>query len=197
MTTPGTLTPILGLESPNLESVPPHYTRDLDSDRCHGNNTAAVDKFAGGVTSSFYSLFWVSSSFDGPVGGDVGSEYTRSDRVIQQVVAYAAGSGSGGVTTIDVQVQQGPVAPSNFSSIFGTNGGAANAAMKVALSASLGNYGVASSSLFVSGSNMLWPAGTIIKTVFSTAAGAPLATSTQKGITIQVFWKPSGTYNSA
>lgn len=60
---------------------------------------------------------------------------------------------------------------------------------------SLGNYGTAKSgqTKMVSGSNMGWKAGTIMKARFTTAAGA-VGGSAQKDITIQVYWTPSGSF---
>jgi len=155
-----------------------------------------IDLWAGFTTASFYSLFQVSGSTSDNLGdaGGVGAEFNPTcDRVIQEVVAFAATSGSGGVTTIDCLVQQG--VGGNFSSIFGPLGGPSNAAMRVALSSSLGNYGIATSHGFVSGTNMVWPRGTILKTQLTTAAGAA-GPNGQKGLIIQVRWTPSGSFSN-
>lgn len=149
------------------------------------NGFEAVNEFAGLVTGSFSVLFETSGSAFDRVGQDLGSAYTREDFVIREVVAWAATSGSGGVSRIDVDVQQGP--GGNFSSIYSNN------AFKPALSSSLGNYGLARGNTFVSGSDMRWPAGTLIRAQLETAAGAA-GLSGQNAVTVQVFYTPSGSY---
>ncbi len=64
-----------------------------------------------------------------------------------------------------------------------------------ALSSSNGNYAIAhvGQSAMVSGSNTVWPAGSLMKCLFTTAAGA-IGGSAQKGITVQVYWSPSGSF---
>lgn len=189
--------PVLGLQRAEVASFDlRQYTVEVDLENVLNGNRTTLDQFAAYTTSSLYSLFQISGSTSDNLGdaGGLGAEYNRSqDRVIQEVIAFAATSGSGGVSTIDVQVQQGP--GGNFASIFGPLGGPPNNAMRVALSASLGNYGIARSgqSNMVSGSNMLWPRGTLLKCQLTTAAGAA-GVSGQKGLIVQVFWTPSGSY---
>ncbi len=186
--------PVLGL--PRLEVASfdlRQYSVEVDLENALNQARQNIDQMVGLLTGTCYTDFHVSSSFDGLAGGaDVGSAYTRQDRVIQEVVAWAGASGSGGVTTIDVQVQ-GPAG--NFCSIFGPLGAASNAAMRPALSSSLGNYGIARSgqTLMVSGSNMVWKAGTLMKCLFTTAAGA-VDGSAQKNIDVYVHWSPSGSF---
>ena len=188
--------PVLGL--PRVEIATNdvrQYNVEVDMENAINQGRQNVDQMAGLLTSSCYSNFTVSSSFDGLAGGsDVWAEFTRTDRILQEVVCWAAASGSGGVTTVDIQVQGTPGAAA-FTSIFGPLGGPANSAMKPALSASLGNYGLARSgqTLMTSGSNTVWKAGSLMKCVFSTAAGA-VGGSAQKNIVVQVFWSPSGSF---
>ena len=154
------------------------------------NGFEAVNEFAGLVTGSFSLTFKTSGSSAGLLGqnaGVIGAAYTREDNVIREVVAWAASSGSGGVTRIDVDIQQGVAG--NFSSIF------SNSAFKPAVSSSLGNYGIARSASFVSGSDMVWRAGTLIRAQLETAAGVEAA-SAQSGLTVQVFYTPSGSYGA-
>ncbi len=189
------VSPVLGLPRHEVTLEPitcPDMTLGLEQSLNAGRQN--IDQMAGCLTASCFTSFAVSSSFDGIAGGSDGwAEYTRTDRVIQEVVAWAAQSGSGGVTTIDIQIQQGP--GGNFSSIFGPLGGPTNAAMRVALSSSLLNYGLAKSGQanMVSGSNMVWKAGTLMKCLFTTAAGAP-GGSAQKNIVTQVYWSPSASF---
>lgn len=165
--------------------------RELDGllDRID-DNFEAVNEWAGDVTGSLSVLFVTSGSATeklGAMAGELGSAYARVDHVIREVVCWAAASGSGGVSRVDVDVQQGPAG--NFSSIFSDN------AFKPALSSSLGNYGLARGATFVSGSNMRWPAGTLIRAQLETAAGAG-GLSAQSGICVQVFYTPSGSYGA-
>ncbi len=192
--------PVLGL--PRLEVASNdirQYNVDVDLENALNDGRQTLDQFAANTTASLYSLFQISGSTSDNLGdaGGVGAEFNRSnDRILQEVVAFAVTSGSGGVTTIDVQVQN--PGGGTFSSIFGPLGGPANAAMQVALSSSLGNYGLARSgqTKMVSGSNMVWPKGTSMKGVLTTAAGAA-GGSGQKGLIIQVFWAPSGSYSNS
>lgn len=172
--------PVLGLENIDTASTPRSYTRDLEDDRQENANFNKVDAFSGLVSASFSSEFFLSGTVSNNLSSDVGSEYSKTDRVITDVVAWAARSGSGGVTRIDVQRQQDGVGAA-FVSIYSNN------AFKPAVSASLGNYGVALGGT-ISGS--IWKAGTFLKVVFDTAANV------QADINVQVFYRPSGSYGA-
>lgn len=183
-------TPVIGLEPLNSAGVPPHPTRDLEEDRVSNVNCDIVDAFVGHVSASLSSLLCMSSgsaSDNLDDGGVIGAAYTPTNRIIREIVCWAHKSGSGGVSRIDVDIQQG--VGGNFSSIFTNN------AFKPALSSSLGNFGLARASTFVSGSNMVWPAGTLIRANLETAAGAA-GLSGQKGVTVDVRWVPSGSYGT-
>jgi hypothetical protein len=154
----------------------------------------AIDQFVGQVTGSAYFTAFIlntgsAADLQTSVGaGFVGAEYNRSqDRIITEVVAWAQNSGSGGVSTVDVLVQQGQVFPANFGSIFTNN------ALRPAVSSSLGNFGISKSSTFVSGSNMVWKAGTLLQAKLLTAA-VGTGVNAQNGLTVQVYWKPSSSW---
>lgn len=153
------------------------------------NNLEKINEFAADLTGSMVTRFSVSGAIVDRLSdaGFIGASFTNTDRVITEVIAYAGTSGSGGVTRIDVQIQQGSVQPANFSSIFSNN------AYKPALSSSIGNLIPVSGSTFVSGSNMLWRARSMLKVIADTAAGAT-GLSGQDNVTVEVFWKPSGSY---
>jgi hypothetical protein len=182
-------TKVLQLGIPDTYSAQPNdlLTRagnDQLISGAHGN----IDTFAGFVTASAcYSLFTISTGSANDVqsstnlNGVFGVEYARQDRTFVEAVAWPITSGSGGVTTIDLQV--GLV---NFQSIF------ASTASMLALSASGGNFGVVKSSAFVSGTNTRWPVGTLMRAVCLTAAGDSKQANAQTGVSVQVFWKPSG-----
>ena len=185
-------TPVLNLEVVDFsEHGSTSYANRVEDENVVNGNQSKLDAFSGLITGSQVTRFTISTGSVSDQLGDqgvVGAEFNRSsDRVILEVVAFAASSGSGGVTRVDVQIQQGTVMPANLSSIFSNN------AFKPAVSSSLGNFGPARSSTFVSGSDMVWRAGTVLAAVLDTAAGAP-GPSGQKGLVVDVFWKPSGSY---
>lgn len=187
---------VLGLKRFEVATAPSlDYGTRLELEQSLNTMRDRVDLLLGMLTGSCYEEFVASSSFDGIAGGaDVYAEYNPGPaRTLQEVIAWCGSSGSGGVTTIDIQIQQGP--GGNFASIFGPLGGPPNNAMRVALSSSLGNYGLAKQgqSSFVSGTNMVWQPGTLMKCVFTTAAGA-VGGSAMKNIVTQVRWSPSGSW---
>lgn len=188
-------TPVLGLNRAEVASTDIRsYPVAVELENALNLNRDEIDDFAGLVSGSVtvFAPSGSASDFLGD-GASLGAAFNRGpDRVIQEVVAFAATSGSGGVTTIDVRVQGTP-GNASFTSIFGPVGGPANAAMHVALSSSLGNWGLARSSGFTSGSNTVWKAGSILRAVATTAAGAANA-SGQRGVTVHVYWAPSGSF---
>ena len=198
-------TPVIGLQTPDNAGIPGarggDYADIVTNDQTLSSSLSNLDAFAGLMSASCYSIFGPSSGSlaDLLAGGNndgFGAEFTRTDRVIQEVVAWVANTGSGGVTTVDVLIQQGAVQPANFASIFQTN------ATRPCISGGLGGTQAAltigpsgSSKTFVSGSTMLWPAGTLMQVKMTTAAGASGASlSKASGLTVQVFWKPSASF---
>jgi hypothetical protein len=187
-------TPNLQLSSTDLAAPgfdPRAYTARLDADTNLDASLSKVDVFAGSLTGSLVSVFSLGSSSvsdflasSTPVTGVMGAEYTRVPMIFQEIVAFAAQSGSGGVTRIDVRV---PDSNGTFNSIFGNN------AFKLALSSSAGNYGVARASTFRTSS---WSAYTVAQVVVETAAGAAGGGSGQYGLFVHVFAKPSGSYGT-
>jgi hypothetical protein len=179
--------PVLQLSASVLAELNgPNYWARSNDDAKENWNRDTVDSWAGNVTASFSTKFHYSGSASDLLGegGLIGTAYTPAARVIKEVVAWASASGSGGVTTLDVKVQYG-----SFSSIF------TNDVLRPHLSASAGNYSLSKKSTFVSGSNMVWRAGTILRAELLGAAGAAGA-SGQKGVTVEVFWVPSASYGS-
>lgn len=182
-------TPVIDLELEDTITNPPHYTVNLERDRVDTANGSKIDTWAGHVSASFSTILEQSGSASDLLGNGayIGAAYTPVDRVIKEIVCWAHTSGSAGVSRIDVKVQQGPAG--NFSTIFSNN------AFKPALSSSLGNFGLAKSSTFVSGSNMVWPAGTLIQAIFDTAAGTA-GLNGQKNVTVDIRWVPSASFGS-
>lgn len=195
---------VLGLQIPDTAAVPPDYSDKVANDQALSSSIANLDLFGGLMTGSSYSIFGPSSGsladlLAGANNDGFGAEYTRTDRVIQEVVAWVANTGSGGVTTVDVQIQQGSVQPANFSSIFTNN------SLRPVISGGLGGAQASltigpsgSSKTFVSGSNMVWAAGSLMRVLMTTAAGQVGASpSRATGLTVQVFWKPSASFYGA
>lgn len=171
---------VLNLETANSAGGPVAYPERLEDDRVENSNRDKLDAWAGVVSGSFCTRFFVSGTVTANQGMDIGCEYAQVDRVITEVVAYAPVSGSGGVTRINVLRQQdGP--GQAFVSIY------SNDAFKPALSASLGNYGIARGGE-ISGS--VWAAGTLLKATFDTAA------TLQRDVTVCVMWKPRFSYGA-
>lgn len=181
-------TPVINLEDADLTSTPEHYTKRLEEERIENANADKIDLFMGHLSASFSTVFRISGSVSDRLDhlGIIGAEYTPVDRVIKNVVCWAHTSGSGGVTVVDIQVQ-GPAG--NFVSIF------SNLAYKPALSSSYGDFGLASGSVFISGSNMRWAAGKLMRAIVGPVAGAT-GLDGQKMFTVDVRWVPSGSYGS-
>lgn len=190
-------TPVLQLTSSDWQSQNEQFylERCLEDER-NLSSLQQIDVFAGKVTGSFQTHFSAPGSGSNATvllnsvlpAGYLGSAFSPIDRVITEVLAWAATSGSGGVTRIDVQVQQGSTQPANFASIFSNN------AYKPALSSSLGSFYRVSATNFVSGTNMVWAASSSLKVVLDTAAGDATGANGQHGINVVVRWKPSGSY---
>ena len=154
-------TSVLSLTGSELQRLNQQYYHERAAFDAAGDSTLGkIDAFAGKVTGSFQTHFAAPGSGSNATVllnsilplGYLGSAFSPIDRVITEVLAWAATSGSGGVTRVDVQVQQGSTQPANFSSIFSNN------AYKPALSSSLGNFYRVSATTFVSGTNMVWAA---------------------------------------
>lgn len=175
--------PILGLEDQNYQGVVPGgYPERVEIDRVANQNKTSIDRLVGQVTSSFSTNVNVSGNIADHIGQPLAAAFTRAPRIITQVVAFASTSGSGGVTELDVQIS---ASNGGFISIFG------NAAQRANISSSLGDYGLARSAV----TGALWPANARMRVVAISAAGAAgVAASAQNNVTVEVFWKPSGSY---
>ncbi len=190
-------TSVLQLTGSELQNLNQQYFWErADHDAKLDSTLAAIDSWAGKVTASFETHFYSPQSGSNAnillnsvlPAGYLGSAFSPINRVITEVIAWAATSGSGGVTRLDVQIQQGATQPANFSSIFSNN------AFKPALSSSLGNFYRVSCSTFVSGANMVWTASSSLKVILDTAAGDATGINGQHNINVVIKWKPSGSY---
>ena len=174
-------TPVLNMEVSNFAGGLIGYAERLEVDRIENTSCTIIDQQTGNVSASFYTKFYMTGTLSTFLSNDVGASYCRCNRVLKEVVAFAEKSGSGGVTRINVLRQEDGVGGA-FVSIFSSN------ALKPALSAALGNYGIAKS---VSISGSLWKAGTVLRVALDTAADV------QANLTVCLVWAPSGSYGSA
>ena len=193
-------TPTLGLVRLDIVDDIGSKTGQLNIEGGLTADRVALDKFAAQTSASFYTLFHLSGSASDNMGDDrvIGSAFNpMCNRIIQEVVAWAEKSGSGGVTQIDAQLQINGQ-NDTWQSIFGAPGGSPNPACQLALSSSLGNYGMASSTWTkMTGShNTVWGAGSMLRCVMSSSAGAA-GVSGQKGVTVMVRWANSGSFANA
>jgi hypothetical protein len=124
-----------------------------------------------GASASFSTRFAMSGTvgMGSPV---IGSAYTRQNRTILEVAAWATYSGSTSTkaSTIDLSLITSGVARSIFSG-----------STRLLLSTSLGNYGVNNATSFASSS---WDAGEILQAHFDGVATG------QEGVNVEVFWQP-------
>lgn len=195
-------TSVLQLGVPDEASAPKtSYVDTLTNDQLLSGSLVAVDQFAAAMTgSACFTVFCpqTGSVLDLSIGGTdqaagiMGTEFNPlQDRVITNVVGWSSASGSNpaGVVRVDVLVQQGAVQPANFSSIFSNN------TFKLAISGSSAN-GPVSTKTFVSGTNMVWPKGTLLQAKADATNGLGAGLSAMRGVTVQIFWKPSGSYGA-
>jgi hypothetical protein len=155
------------------------YPDRVDEQNILNADMQAVDAFAGQVTGSFASSFFVhgnltSGSFAGEV---VHAEYAPVARVIKEVVAFARDNGDALVTSVDVQLSSS----AGWASIY------SNASFRPNVSASIGAGGIARSS---AQSTSAWNAGQVMRVVLQSVA------TDQKDLSVNVIWKPSGSYSA-
>lgn len=186
-------TTVLGLSASNYAATQRSYSERVEDDYIENFNKDRLDGFAGSVTASFVETFYVSGAIGTHLGqgGVHGGEYygglrynPMGNRHITKVLAFAAQSGSGGVTTIDVQKKAG--LPGTNESLF------SNLAFKVNLSASAGAATAVQTTTFAPTSQS-WAAGQFLGVVLQeAAAGAGL--SEAQDLVVQVHWIPSASY---
>lgn len=185
---------VLALSASDLAGLPTHYTARLDDDNRENYNRDAIDAFAGHLTASFCEVFHVSGALANHLGqGSVhGGEYygglrynASGPRHIVKVLAFTSMTGSGGVTTVDVQ--KGTGRPTSNESLF------SDLVFKVNLSASDGNS-AAESSTFAA-SSQSWAAGEFLGVCLDEVA-AGSGVNEPQDLVVQVYWKPSASYGS-
>lgn len=194
------LTHVLGLSSSILASGPVAYPERVDNDTRLNNAMIDIDQFAGHLTASLCETFYVSGSLSSHLGAGsslVAGEFYGglrhnggATRHIVKVVAYVRQSGSGGVTLIDVRKGTGGLAMLTDKSLF------SNAVFKCILSASDGAMTARETSTFAP-SSQSWAPGQFIGVVLNSVQGsAANALNDATDLTVQVYWKPSASYNS-
>mgnify|MGYP001567576845 CR=1 FL=1 len=172
-------TTVLQLPVPDKASTPVNSFVDrVADDQLLSSSLVAIDQFASAVTGSMSSVVFVSGNLAPFKTQVVYAEIANTPRVISQVVAFAQNSGSGGVTSVDVELSS---SAAGFQTIF------ANAAARAKVSSSLGNYGIARSAAPVTAS---WNAGALMRVVLYSD------TIDQASLSVNVMWKPSGSYGA-
>lgn len=179
---------VLPFQYPDTATNQPSYTNRLAEDQALSSSIQVIDGFAGLVTGSFFEMFYCSGAVSNHLGGVFpepygGIAHANTDRVITGVFAMMVNSGSGGVTQIDVRCGGSSALSSSTTSIFPNN------AAKVILSSSVGAFGAVRATSFKN-SPQIWSAGTWLMPVVDTAA------LLQSDVSVVVYWKPSGSYNS-
>lgn len=174
-----TPTNVLQLQVPDEASAPRNsYPDQLSNDQQLSSSLVALDQFAASVTGSMSSVVFVSGNLAPFKTQVVYAEIANTPRVISHVVAFAQNSGSGGVTSVDVELSS---SAAGFQTIF------ANDAARAKVSSSLGNYGIARSAAPVTAS---WNAGALMRVVLYSD------TVDQASLSVNVMWKPSGSYGA-
>lgn len=168
---------VINLESQNTAATPMSYDNRLEEDRVDNANADKVGAYIGNTTASFSTRFFVSGTVSNNLTTVLAS-YSPINRILTEVVAFSAQSGSGGVTRFDVQRQEDGVGGA-FRTVFSNN------VYKPILSASAGTFTPVSTKTF---SGSLWPAGTLLKVLLDSAAVL------QSDVTLEVFWRPSASY---
>jgi hypothetical protein len=172
-------TKVLNLTPMDIAAYPPHYTKDVSVESQLDLNHNKIDAWAGKVTGSFVTMFEATgsaSTFVG-AGGGIGMSYAPVARIIKEVIAWNAHSGSGDVTRLDMQVSSS----AGFTSIF------SNAIYKPILSQSYGDGGLGKTSTFLSN---VWPASSILKALVEAGAVG------NNKLYVAVVWAPSASYGA-
>lgn len=164
----------------DLTSYPPHPTKDAESER-------VLNGWRDALTGSLCETFQISGSISDNIGLYIGGPRYNDgcDKIITSVTVQCLNSGSGGVTRIDVRKTNGSSLSAD-KSIF------SNAVFKAILSSSAGDFGVGRTTTFVAASAS-WLRGETIACPVEAAAGAA-GVSAQTGVTVRVWWKPSGSF---
>jgi len=185
---------VLGLSASNYAATQKEYSARVEDDAIENFNKDRLDGFAGHVTASFVETFYVSGAIANYVsqGGGISGEYygglrynPMGNRHITKVLAFVHQSGSGGVTTVDVQ-KKAAGAPGTNESLF------SNLVYKVNLSHSAGIAAAVQTTTFAATSQS-WAAGEFLGVCIEDAAegAAPNAAS---GLVVQVHWIPSASF---
>ena len=177
-------TPVLQLQVPDTAGVPLDYGDRLGNDQSLSSSLNGLDAFVGLLTGSLKHHAAMSGNIATMVGQPLGVFYVRSPITLTEMVAWASTSGSGGVTSLDVQLSSS-LTGGTFQSVF------ANAANRANVSASFGNYGLASTKTFQTSSI---PAGVLLRLQVISAAGDATAPNAQNNVTADLFYKPTFTY---
>lgn len=168
---------VLGLETQNYAAViPGGFPERVESDRIVNTNDGKIDAALGILTSSFCSTFFVSGAISECIMKTVGADISNLSRTFRHYKVMSATSGSGGVTTLDVQLSSS----AGWTSIF------SNDRLRPHLSSS-DQVMINSGSTF---STATWSADQALRVTVKEAAGSSGANG-QVGVTLVLFWKPA------
>lgn len=99
----------LNLENQDTATTSPQYDNRLEEDRLTNANASKIDAWVGKATGSFQTMFYVSGALSTLLGNAQpygGIAVAEEDRVITQVSLVMAVTGTAGVTTFDVLLQE-------------------------------------------------------------------------------------------
>jgi len=167
----------MSFENVNLSGVPPHYTKDLESER-------VLNGWKDALSGSLCETFSISGSVTDNVGLYLdGARYNDGcTRTITGVTIQCVNSGSGGVTRVDVRKSvPGPMLTDK--SIF------SHQEFRPALSSSAGDFGVGRTTTVIAASAS-WARGEQVAVSVLASAGAA-GYSAQTGLTVRIWWKPA------
>jgi len=176
-------TAVLGMETANYAATQKGYAERVEDDRIENANRDKVDAWAGAVTGSFQSVFYVSGALGTHLGNSEtygGIAVAQEHRVITEVSLVCATTGTADVTTVDVLRQE--TAGSTPTTIFVTD----DVRPYISASKDATNTWDVASTATISGS--AWDKGRVlIVNVKEVATGASDAA-------VIVHWKPSASY---
>lgn len=174
---------VLQLSSSDITSTPWNYDQRLEHDRIENASKDKIETWAGAVTGSFVTTFFVSGAISDRVGQCIGREVVMAPRTLVRIYSTCENSGSGDVTSIDIRA--GGV--TSDKSIFVNN-----AAARVNISSSTGDNPFVQSGTFATNSASLG-ALTVLTAYVLSAAGAA-GVSAMTNVAVHLVWKPSGSY---
>jgi len=175
--------PILDMETANYAATQKGYAERVEDDRIENANRDKIDVWAGQVTGSFSTVFYVSGTISERLGNSEpygGMAVAQENRVITEVSLVMSVTGTSGVNTFDVLRQE--TAGAAPVTIFLTD----DVRPYITSSADATNLYDVASATNISGS--AWDKGRVLMVNIKEAATAASDAS------VVVHWKPSASY---